>query len=328
MSVASLLFIFLALKKAKNNTEENQNGVRQPLNITNYFKEGSLSIESHINKSDFSFPPNLPFLKPISPGVISESMANEIAARMGFTLKPIVANDAQSGTIMIWNNDNYSLTIILKTNNIFYSSNKGIRTLIKNTVNKQVTENEYRAIASQFLVNKVGLDNTNLKFINFTYYKVSDNIENLLKTTKENADIVQVNYSQSPSVYPIFTVNPDEPQLYVQMLKDGTPFNFKGNIGYVFQESTERYPILNYEEFLQMVPQSIIVSLNNNNVNLPDLKIGDVSNIKINKVSVVYLLDNQSGANLQPVFLSEGTASVNNIGNSVNILMYLPAFKN
>ena len=320
----SVIYIFF---KSKNSETQTQKNINQTIDIPNYFKGADLSIENNIKTSDFKFPSSMPYLEQSNDGELTTAAAKNIAINLGFTTEPTVANDTQNGTIMIWNSDKYSLMITLKTNHVQYSSNNGIHTLIQNSINKQISDKEYQDISTNFLTNKMSFDSQKLNFMGLTYYKTANNTEYLAKTTKDNADVIQVNCSQSPVNYPVFTTNPDKPQIFLQLLKDGTIINFEANIGISFKESASKYPILNYDQFSKNLSQSIVVSLNNNSVNLPDLKSNNITNTKVNSVSLVYLLNNTETTYLQPVFLINGTSSVTGIEGPVNIVMYLPALE-
>lgn len=327
LSVLLILSTFLIVFNLKNNKKESNNEVFQrSLDVPNYFRESKLPIENNISEKDFVFPLSLPYLKKVSTQIIDLSTAKEIATRLSFTPDPLTANDIQNGTIMIWNNDKYSLIITPKINFIQYSSNSSIRESIQITKDEKLSDAKYQSIATNFLTDKIGINPQKINFSGFSYYKTTSGVENLAKTSKDQAEVIQINYTLGSLDYPILGVNPNESQIYIQILKDGTIYYCKGNIGIEYQKSLNNYPILNYNEFSESLSQSIVVSINENSVNLPDLNSGDITNIKINTISLVYLLDNIENENIQPVFLLEGTANVTNVGNSISIQMYLPAF--
>ena len=93
-----------------------------------------------------------------------------------------------------------------------------------------------------------------------------------------------------------------------------------------YVNSENSYQLLDYDQFSQSLSKSIVVSINNNSVNLPDLNSERLSNINVDRVSLVYLLDEPGNKTLQPVFLIEGVVDVAGTGNDLNITMYLPAF--
>lgn len=318
--------IIILLVSNKKQTAPTEN-FQQKIDIPNSLSDSTLQIENNITGLDFNFPSILPYVQQINTSILQNSDINKIAINLGFTSDPLKMDDAVNGNVSIWNGDRYSLIIIPKINNVQLSSNSTARTLVQNSQDKKIDDKQFESMAQDFLTTKIGVNPSILKFSNFTYYKIANGAEYLTKTTKTEAQIVQLNYSQSPSVYPIFTANPDESQFSIQFLKNGDILSFKGNVGLNFQLSPNEYPLLTFNQFSQNLDKSIIVSLNDNNVNLPDLKGNQISNIQANKASLVYLLDTPNQQNIQPVFLIEGTASVIGINNPVRLLMYLPAFR-
>lgn len=169
-----------------------------------------------------------------------------MALNLGFSSDPIISTDVKNGEIMIWNGDKDSLMITLNTNSVQLSSNSAARVLIQNATNKNLSESDYQSLAQQFLSDKIGLGLSKLSFTGTTYFKTQDGVEYLASTTKDEAEITQLNYSLSSSNYPILTSNPDSPQISIQFLKDGSILSFNGNIGSSYQNSPNTYPLINY----------------------------------------------------------------------------------
>jgi hypothetical protein len=323
--IISLVFIFLKTGSKNFGTIPTEN-FTQDLGVTNYFK-GQLAVENKILKEDFDFPQHLPYLNQKRIQSLDSLSINKIASNFGFENDPIKVNDVKNGEIWIWNGDIHSLVITPKNSEVQVSSTKPLRTILQNTINKQLSDNEYQLLAREFLENKIGLTSENSVFAGFTYFDSSSSDEHLNKTSKENADIIQLNYYQSSSVYPILTTNPDRSPIYVQLLRDGTTLTSNVIYGVQFDNSLNEYPIKNYEQFSKELGNSVLVSLDGGNINIPDIKSSDISNITADEVSLAYLLDKPTQTILQPIFLIRGQALVFGSSEPVEVVMYLKAFK-
>lgn len=328
LGVLALISIVYIIYKIQQNKTAVPRGERfqQSINVPNYFQGTNLPITNNIKSSDFNFPSSLPYLQTSSTG-FNTGTANAVANKMGFTGEPITFQDIQNGSVMIWNGENYTLTAKQKSGEIQLTSNLPTETLVANAEDKSLSDDDLKNIASSFLNGRAGLDPTQTKFIGFSYFKQENGVENLAKTDKGGAEVIQLNYYQSTSPYPILTQNPDLPQIWIQLLKDGSIYSFTANLGYNFQESQTEYPLKNYTQFSAEIGSSVLVSLNNGNINIPDLSSTDINTLQINSVSLAYLLDFGSQGILQPVFLLEGKASVNGFSTPVDVSLYLPAFE-
>lgn len=325
LAFISIVFVVYQTWTGSNKALQTES-FKQKINIPNYLEGGSVGIENKINESDFKFPSKLPYLHQINTSILTDAQVKNIATNLEFTGDPLAINDVENGISFIWNGDKYSLMVTPKTKTILFVSVSGIERLVQNSTNKQLSETEYKTTAQDFLIKKVGLDQTGLNFSGFSYFRIDNDVEYLGKATKDNHQVIQLNYSQSPSKYPILTSNPDETQFSVQILKDGTIASFKGNLQSSFQNSPNEYPLKNYLQFSNELNKAILVSLNDNKVNLPDVKQSDIGNIIAQKVSLVYLMEKPGQEIVQLVFLIEGTATLSGFNTPVNVSLYLPAF--
>jgi len=318
--------VFLFTKTKKTNTEIIER-FQQNLNVPNYFQENPLPIENNIKKSDFDFPPTLPYLKQTNSGTLDTSYVNQISSNLGFDNEPLTYNDIKNGKVLIWNGEEYSLTIIPQRGSVQMVSNISIRNLVQNSGNIVMNENEIKNIATELISSNFDLSSNDVQFAGFTYFKVQNGIENLAKTNKDDSQIIQINYSEGNFKYPILTADPDKSQITVQFLKNGHIINLSANLGFNFQESPSQYPLKTFDQFSDQITSSVLISLDNNNVNLPDLKNSDINNLIIEKVSLAYLLDFSNQNIVQPVFLIEGQALIKSVKGPVNASLYLPAFE-
>jgi len=324
--IVSIAYIGYSFNLSRNKPTASEK-FQQNLAIPNYLAGTTITIENDIKSSDFKFPSQLPYLQQTNINGLSDAAANTIAINLGFKDAPTISTDVQNGEVIIWNGDQYSLVATPKINTVQLSSNTSARILVQNVTGKKISDSDYQALAQSFLTEKIGLNSASLKFTGFSYFKVANGVEYLANAVKSDAQIVQLNYSEGPSTYPILTPNPDEPQILVQILKDGSIMSFKGDLGLIFKNSPNQYPILDYNQFSQNLNKSIVVSVNNNSVNLPDLNSKSLSGIKVDRVSLAYLIDKSGATVIQPVFLIEGTTELNGVAGTVSISLYLPAFQ-
>lgn len=324
LAVVSVVFIVFKAKSSPNQTRVEK--FQQNLNIPNYFQVSGFKIVNNTKISDFKFPQKLPYLQQTNIPSVTIEAAKKIASNLGLTGDPLVVTGIKNQSSFIWNGDPKSLVVDQSTNNVQVVSSASIRDLVAGGLGKGLPDGDYSTLAQDFLINKIGLSASTLHFSGFSYFKIQNGIESFAKGTKEDSDIVQLNYYQGGNNLPILTTNPDEPQIYVRLLKGGAFVSFSANLGADFQNSVNEYPLKNYDQFSQDIGNSIIVSLNDNNINLPDLESDSISNIQVNTVSLVYLLNGSRDTIVQPVFLIQGTADVSGRGN-VSLSMYLPAFE-
>jgi hypothetical protein len=322
--VLGLVVCFLFLKKKPKTTPSTPQMITPP-EITNYFKEG-LPIKVEVKSSEFNFPEKLPYLKQNTITPLTGEQSVLIATNLGFTKDPLKFTDVKNGEVNIWNSDNYSLMIYPKIRKIKLVPASDPREKIASAINKQFSDQEYLSLASDFFNQKISLDNSNISFSNYVYLKVESGLELYKETAKENAQITQLNFSQSSSKYPIMILNAQDSQIIIQFLRNGEVLNFEASLLTNLTSGEIEYRLKKYDEFTKTANESILVSLNDSNVNLPDLNSKSISEIIVSEVKLVYLLDKPNTDFFQPVFLLKGAATVQGFPDKVSALLYLPAF--
>lgn len=323
LSLVSVVYIVFSSNK---NVITNQKQSVSPPKLQNYFGN-TLKINQTLISDDFSnFPKNLPYLKQNRLNPFTATEMNSISNNFGFTIKPTEATDVNSGKFYIWNNDKYSLIIYSDIRKIEITPSYNPVPKMATILNKQISDDGYKNLAVNLVSEKLNINKDSLKFSNFIYLKTEKGLEGYRQTTREDSEIIQVNLYSSEGVFPIFTLIPQDSQIFVQFTKDGELLNMKASLFSEYKKGETEYKIKSYNEVLETINESVLVSLNDSNVNLPDLKSEDVGNININKVSLVYLQDNLTSEILQPVFLLEGTASVKGFAQEVTASLYLPAY--
>ena len=249
---------------------------------------------------------------------------NTIALNLGFNKAPTETTDVKNGKLYIWNSDEHSLVIYSQIRKIKYSPAFNPIDDINNSVNKQLTDKEYQDMALNFLANNLGLKKDVLKFSNYIYLRPEQGLELYKEVTKDSANITQLNFSYSDSKYPIYTTNAQDAQIYIQFTKDGEVLNMEASLFSEYRPAEIEYKIKDYNEVVNSLNKSILVNINSSNVNLPDIKSKDISDILIKDVYLVYLQDSLDSEILQPTFLLKGSLVMNN--NRLDASFFLPAY--
>ncbi len=321
LAVASIVYIFVAVRGKSSTTPT----VSLPTpKIPNYFQNG-LTLTSEIKQADFNFPDKLPLLEKQTTTPLNTARAKAMALRLGFTTDPIEGQDAVSGTIFIWNNDNNFLTISPKISKIKFGPQKNPASIVLNIVNKQLSDQALQTIALDFLNNKVQVPINLFDFSNIVYLVPKTGQELFQVTDKTSAKIIQLNYSLQNSKYPVITQDPNSTLAYVQILLDGTILNSEINLGVSFSPGLTEYSLLNYQQFSKNLNNAVLVSLNDGSVNLPDISKEALKDIVLKTVELGYLYDSPDSTFLSPIFIIRGTAQLSGYTSPLSAVFYLPA---
>jgi hypothetical protein len=314
--VVVIVIVYLSQSKTKPVIQKTLPSPSIPANY-----KGKLQIGWNISKENFNFPTSVPALE-ITPKEITLSMAQNIATAAGFTGSPITAQDTIDGTTYIWTKDSASLIITPKNQKIAYDSNGQVK-----TINKQIDDESLKVIAENFLTQNMLLPKDSYSFSSFLYLKETSSQQGINPATKNEAEITQVNFSPKNAQFPIFSLNPKNTTAFTQILKDGTVFRSQIILFGNLKPTIETYKIKNYTETGESFGSATLVSLNDGNINLPDIPTGNIGKITITNISLVYLFDSPNKTILSPVYLLSGTTDVQGYGSSINALLYLPAIK-
>lgn len=283
-------------------------------------------IENKINPKNFSFPKELPAIK-VKNKVLNKEEATFIAKQIGFSKEPMEFNDVENGKLLIWNGDNYDMTVYLKLGKIKISPSYNPLEKIKTAPNKQINEEEKIKIAKDFLKEKIGIPENKITHTNIHYLKFEEGKELFTETNKENAEIFQINFTQLFNNIPLITSSPNNYLSYVQVIKDGTIINSEINLIEIVEPiETHKLKIIDFEDFNNKVGESVLISLNNGNINIPDVKKTDITKITIEKAEIAYLLDDIKQSEFYPVFVLTGKCKLKTITSEVKAILYLKAY--
>lgn len=287
-----------------------------------------LPLSLQVEKESFNFPKNLPLLELQRHSSLSEELIEKVAGNLGFKEKPSSFKDINRGIVKFFNNDKYSLSVYPEERFLKLGQAFNPYDMIKNAINKQLTEEDMEIVARDFLVNDLLLKSGSLKFMGINYLKADRGYEVFQTTNKDEGEIYQLNFSLSDSPFPIYSLNPQQTFIYVQLLKDGSILNCEANLENDYLPSSEEFPLKTFSQVKSSLDQAVLISLYDGNINLPDLNEKDIEKIIIDKIELVYLMDNPKGKILQPVYLLSGLAQVKGFENEVNAFLYLSALSN
>ena len=321
LAVLVLVLYFVFFKKRE--TTQKTSSLPTPSIPVHFAYKLPLSFQ--VEKESFNFPKNLPLLELQRRSPLSEGLIDKIAGSLGFIEEPSTFKNVDREIVKFYNNDKYSLTVYPEERYLKLGPAFNPYDLIKNAINKQLTEEDMQIIARDFLVNNLLLEADDIKFMGINYLKADRGYEVFQTAGKDEGEIFQLNFSLSLSPYPIYSLNPQQTFLYVQLLKDGYILNCKANLENNYSPSAETVPLKDFSQVKASLDQAVLVSLFDGNINLPDLKEKDIEKIRIDSIELVYLMDNPKSKNMQPVFLLSGKAKVIGYEEEVNAFLYLPA---
>jgi len=323
--VFTTLIVFLFYKKETPKLEKNLSPFPN-IDLPSYI-ENKYNISFDRKNINFIFPKELPYLEKQILPPLTKDEAYLIATRLGFNNDPLDVKDALKGEILIWNSESNFLTITLRERKIKYGPNYNPIEKINDVINKNLSEEEMFNIAQNFLKEKFVSYIINPSPSSLVYLRFEEGLELFQETEKENFQIIQFNFNDGDYIYPILTSNPQATNIYVQLLKDGTVINMETTLLSKITESSQKFPLKNYDEIIAEASNAKIVSINNGNENLSDIKSEDIKNISINNINIAYYLEKQSDEYFQPIYVLEGNVLLKNIPQELPISLYLTAFK-
>lgn len=254
--------------------------------------------------------------------ILSRSSIDQLAQNLDFISDPYEINDASEGKKYAWVSDDYYFWVTPKKSNLRYGMNQ-LPTL---STGSNLTEDQIRNLAINFTSNKFGFDNEVLSVASVVPLELSGQQESgFIPTTKDNAQVYQVNFFYKDAGHIIFTTIPSHPTIFVQILANGTIYKAEA---YVFNEinpSDEKYPILDPEEIQNNLSEAKLNTFLNDYININEIKVEDIRFIEITSVTLGYFFDQiEVNSPLQPVYLLEGKTKID--GYQADFAqLYLPA---
>ncbi|MBU0570234.1 hypothetical protein KKB40_05695, partial [Patescibacteria group bacterium] len=293
------VFVWGLLSARKKPSEDTTKRQPIPTLRLSKFIDGKLPISLSFKEEDFNFPSEMPLLT-VSPKFISEEEARQIAENLGLPEEPKIVDDTREGTKYIWTNQDSFLFITPSTASIKYGLSLPEP---PNVANKQLNQDSLINIATKFLSDNQIVPQEEIKFTSIIYYKGNSQSGGFQKTTKENANMYQLNFTYKISDLEILNLEPSKPLVFIQILPDGSIYNLEVIRMKTVTNTENKYLIKNYEDLQNSLSEAVLISLLNDYVNLSDLSINSIKSINIDKIQLTYLLDSPLSNTLQPVFL-------------------------
>lgn len=284
------------------------------------FIPGKLPITLKLTEKDFDIPSQASTLS-YALETITLEKAKDLAQNLGFTTEVAVFDDLNEGKKYYWTTDREFLIITPSIGKVKYGINA---TEVPSVENKNLTDNEIANIAEVFLKNF--LSEKNLKNTLISPLRENSSSEGFSQTTKPRADLFQANFTYDISSFEMLTIDPSFPLVFARVLPDGSVYSAEAVLFASLTESQTKFELKNFEDFSSSLSEASLITLTDDYLNISDLTIQNIKSVEIDKISLVYLLDQYSSKVLQPVFLLEGDVSVT--GSSANrALLYMPAIK-
>lgn len=317
LGVFSIVYLLVSNKKEETTVPNKL--VVQP-RIPNLL-EHDTNIQTDIKRVDFdTIPKNLPLVKLIPQKQIQEDKIFGIAKNLGFDNNYNSFNDAEFGKMYLWNSEGKSLIIYSKSSKIIYSPGTSGSAFLKN-----LKQNDIIQIARLFLINNKLTSEQNLG--TSLFYGLSSKNEEPSIVPFDEAVIYKIVFSPIIENIEVVTIDPFESSVSVWVDIKGSVIKVEINPIEISSKSEETYPLMNYNEFVQSVNESIIVNINDGNILPQDIKTEEILSIKAENIRVAYLKESYKVDYLQPIFIING--KINLSGNEkVNAILYLPALKN
>lgn len=285
--------------------------------ITNEF-----SIELTLLKRDFDFPNRLKVLRVATLIELSESEAKSIANKLEFLFEPLTANDYFDGQTYIWKSQSASLVVYSKPRKFIYSVNAQ-----SGASNNKLSDESYISIAEGFLTSKniISKDKLSFSFLNFIDVHEP---EGFYPTRRENADLIQVNFSPVKSDIKLVTLDPNSSPISIWMQSDGTIVKaVVSEIGEV-EKGTTSYELKDYDEVVASLKDAKVVSIDYGNTDITSgFEDTPLESVTINTVEIAYLYDSPRSQLLQPMYLLKGKGKFRETLEEVEVTLYLPAIK-
>ena len=316
---AILMALPFVIKKAKQTKPTTVTPIPTPV-IPSFYRT-TLPITLDLDEKNVNLPQELPLISLI-PSSISEEEAKQTAKNLGFSSEAKKIKSSLYGDRLFWNDKLSYLYISLEIGNVSYGHND-----MPITKSVGLKDEDINKTAEDFLNNNFPYASASYKVSSIQFIKKPDTQgTDLIETDKSKASFYKVNlvpknlnlemitFSQKSSPYGI-VVLPDGKILSVTLDKIGE-----------IKESASKYSIKNYNDIKSEAKNASLVDIEGIFSPQEQLPASSIESIKINKVSVVYVFENNTSKNLIPVFLFEGVLTKND-KNQLQVRLFLPAIK-
>lgn len=285
--------------------------------------EGEIKIDTDFEKSKYTFPAKLPTLTFVKKS-IDRTYFESIKNKFGIEEDVQEFNDTFEGIKYFVNSKDKFLTATPKTAIIKY----GLSTIQFHSVeDKKYTDEELAVLANAFVTNNGFYRTDQISFLNIQYLKRSASSEGLEKSNRNEAEVFGIGFNYSSNDYEIADNYSVKAPIYIEVLKNGEIFNSEIILIEDLKNGITEYQIKNYQEFINSLNQSKIISLEGDYYSVSDIKsINEIQKVSINSVRIAYYDDSKKDNFLQPIFIIDANIQIK--GSSSNkAVLYLPAYK-
>ncbi|MBI3290113.1 hypothetical protein HYZ78_01825 [Candidatus Microgenomates bacterium] len=252
---------------------------------------------------------------------LTASQITHIAQPLGFFDDPLVEDDIISGTIYIWNNEGYSLSISPLANRIDYSldfiSNPPAGT--GNFPSPQVAKENLLGF-----LEKLGISFPGIEFIQKERYLAVSGYE-LNEVSPVRASILELNLTPTLGETAIVTNSPDEYIIVADFNRSGNILSFQINNSFGAIKTGQEYHLKNLEDIKNSIHQEgkiLQAEIERHGKTIEDVYI---TSIQLSQGSLAYFLP-KAGEIFQPIYILQGTAFATGV-QQFPVTIYLPAIK-
>ena len=320
LGILALAAVVFVVVKVRQTGEEAAVTPRKP-DIPNYVV-GKLPIEILVKPEGFNFPARLPTLS-VTKRSFDKNIAVSFAEKLGVGSTLDEFEDINEGIKYYASTDKYFFIATPKTSVIKFGLSVSELPAV---ASKGIGDNEFISIATKFLTDNGFYTEEQIKPLPIAYFKSSPVTEGLEKTDRASAGLFEVGFIPSSSEFDILTNYSAAPQILLQILPDGTMYNAEVLLVSSIQKGLTDYPLKAYEDVVAGLGEARLIGLSGDYISPSDLMIKDISSLKVEKISLVYLLEQGKEDLLQPIFLLEGPAVIRNSTANYAVI-YMPAYK-
>lgn len=320
LTIIGLVYIALRPKTAPAPRPNPSIPVGTPNLQSNTKPRGSVNIA--FTKESFPQKTELPLLS-INPSIskeLDEKEVKQISSTFGFTNEPIIANDITKGKTFIWADETKSLVVYFGAKNFVYSNYGPAQ-----PTTQKLTDQQIISTAKDFLLKHNIVAESDLGEASIFFSTVNQQKDVLVETTKEEATLYRVLFSQKFEELPLVFLNPNLAPITVDVIRNGQVRHADITRLENIARTKEKYQVKTFEQVNSSINTAVIMNVDNGAVSLIDTNPDDFTNITLNEVSLGYLIDSPSPVTLFPVYIFKGTTVLKSTKETVSIVMYMPA---
>lgn len=252
------------------------------------------------------------------PEKLDTKTIENVALNLGFTEITSDVIDIFDGQTITYADENSSFVARPEVGEMKFT----LSVIPENVTSRNYSDERYVNLSYDYLIENEFVDDNQISFQSIDYIMgYSEGIDT--DVSKENANLVQTNFSPTTNSTPIITLDPNSSPVRVRLLTNGNIFS--ANVFRILvQESGEEFELVPFDSIEKQISSAKIISLDD--IPLSDIQPNSIKHININSITFAYLWKNPKEENLTPIYLLEGTAQLEG-DSEVNVVMYMLAVK-